>query len=248
MCRRPSLRQSLAERLDAIPIDQNRPHEKRRVVADLGLAAKLDDMLVPELLDDLGFVANTRALVGVAGDLQDQRLAGPLDQERDRAGPLPQALEHLEIAGERAPLLGESGVGDKVAIGGRELIFNLVEPFQKVGGRVEAVVDLGVGRELDQILKRFAGPVQGRADLEALGLAQLGRKLQSVGRRGLARKQVIGDCTQREDIEVLADFAAARDRLGCQVGRAGIFDESVDMRRRRDGRGAPDADVDDASR
>ena len=50
-------------------------------------------------------------------------------------------------------------------------------------------------------------------------------------------EHVIGDGAERENIEVLTEVGLVGDGLGCHVGRGRVLDQSIHMRRRRNGLG-----------
>jgi hypothetical protein len=101
------LAQPLAECLDAVLVlvDQHRAHEEAGVLSDDDLLAELDDMLVPELGEDLGLVPDAGILLGVAGGLEHIVLAVALDQQRDRAGPAGRFSRRRWLTNERGVVI-----------------------------------------------------------------------------------------------------------------------------------------------
>ena len=85
---------------------------------------------------------------------------------------------------------------------------------------------------LDQVLQGFARPVEDLADLQALRLSQLVAQFQPIRRRRHARKDVVGDGAQRKHVEVLARVPLGQG-FGRHVGRAGVFYQTIDVRRGR---------------
>ena len=123
------LAQPLAQGLDPILalVDEDRPHQKAGVLADLDKLAELDDVLVPELLQNLGFVLDASVLLGVARGLEHVVLPAALDQQGDRAGALPKTLEDGESAGEQISLLCLCRVEDVLMLGRGELVLDDIE-------------------------------------------------------------------------------------------------------------------------
>ena len=66
------LAKTLAEGFDPILalVDEDWPHQEGGVFADLDKLAEFDDVLVPELLENLGFVLDASVLLGVARGLE----------------------------------------------------------------------------------------------------------------------------------------------------------------------------------
>ena len=180
-------------------------------------------MLVPQFLQDFALVFQTLIVFGVAGSLEDELLTVTLDEQGDRAGALAKALQYCEVPWQPVSFLRAGGVFDEVLFRGRQLIFHVIQAAQKVGHRVDAACDFRVRAVLNEELQILAGPVQDRADLQALGLAQLVAQLQAVCRRRNAGEQVIGDRAKGEDVEMLADVPVVGDSLGSHVGGARIF-------------------------
>ena len=103
-------------------------------------------------------------LIGIARDFEHILMPAALDQKRDRARTLSQALEDAESAREDVAFLGCPGVGDILMRGRGQLVLDRTQQFQEIGGRVDPAGDFGMGRELDQVLKGLAGTVDDRAD------------------------------------------------------------------------------------
>ncbi len=173
-------------------------------------------------------------VLGVACGLEHVVLAAALDQEGDGAGALAEALEHGEPAGEPIALLGLGRVEDIVVLWRGELVLDEIEVFEEVRGRVDPAGDLGMSRELDQVLEALPSTVDDRADLKPPGFPQLVAQLEAVGRRRCAGEEVIRDGAEREDIEVLAEVGLVGDGLRRHVSRGRVLDQSIHMRRRRD--------------
>jgi len=91
-----------------------------------------------------------------------------------------------------------------------------------------------VGAVLHQKLQGFARTVEHSADLQSLGFTQRVAQFQAIGCGRLAGEEIIGQCTQGEDIEMLARVLRIRQRLRCHKRRGSIFDEPVSV-----GRGRP---------
>ena len=128
----PFLAQPLAERLDPILalIDEDRPHEKGGMFADLGKLAEFDNVLVPELLEHLGLVLNASVLLRVTCSLEYVLLAIALDQQGDGTGALPKTLENGESVGKEVSFLGLRWVEDILMFGRGEFVLDGIEVFQ----------------------------------------------------------------------------------------------------------------------
>ena len=70
--------------------------------------------------------------------------------------------------------------------------------------------------------------------MQTLGLAELVAQLQAIRSRWSAGEDVVGDGTERKDIEVLADIVVIGNDFGSHVRRTGIVNQSLDVRSRRD--------------
>ena len=68
----PFLAETLAQRFDPILalVDEDWPHQEGGVFADLDTLAEFNNVLVPELLEDLGFVLDASVLLRVACGLE----------------------------------------------------------------------------------------------------------------------------------------------------------------------------------
>ena len=223
----------MAEGFDAffLGADEDGPHEEGRSIADFDGLGQFDDVLVAEFLQHFGFIGEPFVVLRLAGHLEDILPAAALDEQPHRAGSLPEPLDDGEPARQQIALLGPRRVFDAVLLRGGQLVFDLVEPVEEVGRRLGAVGHVRVGAELDQVVEVGAGAVQDGADLEAAGLAEPVAQLDPVGGRRLVGEYVVGEGPEREDVEMFAERAFVRDRLGGHVGGAGLVDEPIDVAR-----------------
>ena len=114
-----------------------------------------------------------------------------------------------------------------------QLVFNFVEYAQKVRNRTHAIGDDRIGRVPNQLLQPLTCTIEHRADLQALGFAELFTQLDSVRCGADTRKDLIGDGSQRKHIQVLAGIGFG-ERFGSHVGGGGVFHQPIDVRRGSD--------------
>ncbi len=163
-------------------VDEDWSHQEGGVIADLDELAEFNDVLVPELLENLGFVLDTSVLLRFARGFEHVVDSGALDEECSRAGALTQTLLDRESAGEQISLLGLSRVADILMLGCGELVLDDIEVFEKIGDRVDPARHVGMSRKPDQILKACSGTIHDRTDLQTLGFSELVAQFETIGR------------------------------------------------------------------
>ena len=84
-------------------------------------------MLVSQLIEHLGFVLNPGVLLGVARHLEHVLLPVALDEQRDRAGTLPEPLDDGEAAGKQVALLRLRRIDDVLMLGCGQFVLDAIE-------------------------------------------------------------------------------------------------------------------------
>ena len=142
----------------------------------------LDDVLVAELLQDLALVPQPVVVLRGAGDLEDQFLAVPLDQQGHRAGPGPSRCLTTKPPGSLSSIWACVGSSTTSCSG---LESAPARPRRDTPGIREpsraGCVTSGMGAALNQVLEVLAGAVEDRTDLQPLGLAEFLAQFQGVG-------------------------------------------------------------------
>lgn len=162
----PLFAEPLAQHLLSSPM-----HEYASSVTNDKRVAVLDDMLMPQFLQDFALVFEALVVCGIAGRLEYILLAVALDEQGHRASALAEALENREVPWQPVFDLCASRVFDEALFRGCQLVFHLVQVAQEVDHRVDAVRNLGMRAVLDEELQVLTSTVQDRADLQAFGLA-----------------------------------------------------------------------------
>ena len=152
-----------------------------------------------------------------------------LNKQCNRTCSLAQALDDVVVAGQDVALLRSRRVINALVLWCREFLFDFVQCAQEVDHRVDTVRDFGVSAVLDQKLKVLAGPVEDGADSQTLSFTQLVAQRQTVFRRRFTGEHVVGNCAEREHVQVFTDVCLTGDRFGGHVGRACVFDKTIHM-------------------
>ncbi len=223
------LAEPVSQRLRTGPV-----HEQAHPAPHFQSLEVFDDVLVPELLQDLTLVPQPIVVRGIAGHLEDQLLAVPLHQEGHGTGAGTQSFLDHQAAGELIVDLGLRGILDQIMIGTKQFPLDLVQTLQEITGGIQSIRDVRVGAVLNEELQVFAHAVDDRADLQAFPLAELLAQFQGVGGGWLTGVQVVSDGAQGEDVEVLARGLGTQERFGSQIGRTGILDELIHVDRAGD--------------
>ena len=227
------LAEPLAQGLDDLPVlvGENGSQQERGSVADLLEFDEAHDALMAQILlgEHLGLILDSRIMLRIIRRLENEMVIVLRDEQSHRASALSQTSDNAITTGQEVPDLRLGWVGDIVVIGRSQLRFDFVELPEEFDCRVSAIGNLGMGAELDQVLQGLPGAVQNGADLQALRLSQAIAQLQGVSRGGHSREDVIRDCSQGEDVEMLSRVVIG-EGLRSHVCRARVLDKPVDMR------------------
>lgn len=91
--------------------------EQSGVAEDISGLVIGDDGLVPELVQGLAFLSQTRVVLGVGGQLEHPLVPPILDDEGDRAGAAPEPFGHPDAALEGVAGTRRGRVGTALAVG-----------------------------------------------------------------------------------------------------------------------------------
>src|SRR5262245_5913076 len=168
-------------------------HEDTYAVTKGEHVTVFDDMGMSALLQDFTLVFEPLVMFGIVGNLEHILLTVALDQEGHRTGTLAEASHNSKIAWKEITFLRPRWILNKFVLGCGQCGFDFVQITEKVRGGVNTIGDFRVCAILDQKLQFFVRAIEHRTDLQPSGFTQLIAKLETVGGRGLAREEVIGD-------------------------------------------------------
>ncbi len=134
-------------------------------------------------------------------------------------------LEHVAVAGPRGVDRGR--VGDRGGAG--EGVFDLVGQAEEVGRGGEPLRHLGMGGPADALILVGLGAVDHGGEREALRGPELLAEFEGVGRGRLPGEHVVGDCAEREHVDLLRRGGGVEPHLGGLVDRHAAVGERLDV-------------------